>query len=911
MLAPVPAALTAAAIAAGALPSLASAASAGSSQEDDEELRDISADVCWHGDWTKDLCCRGDPTTHPECWDGVYSFGECCPNSDCWDGGFTYEQCCGEEHGPGGNAACWSLNFNHQHCCLANGTARNWADVMVDGVDYEQFYALDEFYTDAQYGDDFGYYSKGHVLHSKLGKAGLKETQQFAHFTTYPMALSPHFARVFCRLLFVMWIHLGERTPFRVIEMGAGSGQLASDIQQCVRENAIGIRPQVWRRWASAFEYLIMERSPALAKRQRERGLRNVAGDAQTTASCQPVLAALAASPACSGPAAAESPECWATERGTAASGASVVLSNELLDAFAPVKLRLSLYGSPNITDCGAWQEVRLVHTVHEQRLRTMLEVLGHSPQQIEGTVSELRAYTNTVFCTMANTSIGIEAQNRVPENTSCLALVFGLGELVNHLDLGVPAASHNMRMRIRKDMKLWSRLREVVQNLDGLLSESVAIPRDIYRQIRHQMRDAPEVEAHFLTETQTHHVPVTIGEERCEDLTWWFQAHEARLRRLARFYGSLGYPALHAVVRPGERNFIDLADCLLGPSGGFKLSIDYGANFEGLTHSLSIDPKNDGIFVPPIPHELMHGLPECHNFWPRCAGRIDWTTFVDFTNLAAAGERLGWHTLFYGPQSLLEHMSRFNLTVDGREYSVPGYAVHEPGWTSRHVANWYGREIMASDAETGGWVQRWTSFKALLLYKPSAEASPKPVLFPSWHLDTAETDPCWNFDFTTVPLSDWIPRQIARRGLSNARDALEQLTEDVNNQLGRDYALAYEEAQLAVRLVDWLVATMGCEALRPLQASSMLNNRGLWSGLQSRMARKWGPIWGEEALGRIASSVLERLAQGADLEAHATPPACAGQQTYVALCSESFGGVGGVMSPRRPEGGWPSPQGA
>ena len=27
-------------------------------------------------------------------------------------------------------------------------------------------------------------------------------------------------------------------------------------------------------------------------------------------------------------------------------------------------------------------------------------------------------------------------------------------------------------------------------------------------------------------------------------------------------------------------------------------------------------------------------------------AGRIDWTTFVDFTNLAAAGERRGWRTL-------------------------------------------------------------------------------------------------------------------------------------------------------------------------------------------------------------------------------------------------------------------------
>ena len=32
-------------------------------------------------------------------------------------------------------------------------------------------------------------------------------------------------------------------------------------------------------------------------------------------------------------------------------------------------------------------------------------------------------------------------------------------------------------------------------------------------------------------------------------------------------------------------------------------MSLDYGANFEGLAHSLSVDGTNDGIFVPPIPH--------------------------------------------------------------------------------------------------------------------------------------------------------------------------------------------------------------------------------------------------------------------------------------------------------------------
>jgi len=849
-------------------------------------LPDVSNDICWQGDWTRDRCCKGDATTHPDCWDGVYSFGECCPNADCWaDNSFTYEKCCSEDLGPAGNPGCWSTVFTYEHCCLARPNSQSWIDVMVGGVDTGEFYAMDEFYTDAQYGDDFGYYSTGRVLRAKAGK--VDDTQQFAHFTTYPMALSPHFARVFCRLLFVMWIQLEERAPFRVVEMGAGSGQLAADIQQCVKGNELGISPPIWRRWASAFEYVIMERSPALAQRQRERGLRVVAGDAQRTDSCPPVLAALAASAACSGGAVKGAPECVASEHGTAEAGASVVLSNELLDAFAPVKLRLSLYGEINVTSCASWQEVRLVHAIPKDELRLIVTALGHSDAEIESMFRTLERYTEEVFCGMAASSIGQEARERVPKDTSCLALALGLSELLHHVDLGVPSAPHNMRLRIRKDQKLWSRLREVVELIEQELHDSAVLPRNVYRQLRHQLRNAPDLEVRFLTVTNTRHMPVTISEQRCGELSWWFVAHEQRTMRLVEFYQSLGYPAVHLVVRPGEDRFIDLVDCLLGPTGGFKLSVDYGASFEALGHSLSIDPRNDGIFVPPIPMELMQDLPHCHAFWPKCAGRIDWTTFVDFTNLAAAGERRGWRTLFYGPQSALEHISNFNLSMVGRDgarrsYPVPGYSVLAGSWSSRHVSSWYGRETLASDKETGSWVQRWTSFKALVLEKPSAREAPRPVLFPSWHLDTREADPCWRLDPTTVPLSDWIPRQ----GKEDARKALETLTEEINDNLGREYQYAYEEAQLAVRMVDWLVATGGCESLRRPRASSLLGSEGLWKSLLARLRRVWGEMWGEEDVARVALGIVERLAAEPDeLDAHASPPACAGQQTYVALC--------------------------
>eukprot|EP00971_Amphidinium_carterae_P008599 169468-Amphidinium_carterae.1 len=231
--------------------------------------------------------------------------------------------------------------FNYESCCLAQTSGQSWVDTMAEHAMTDQFYTMDEFYTDAQYGDDFGYYSTGRVLRSQPGKA--HDTQQFAHFTTYPMALSlallggveVHSA---LRLLYVMWIELDERAPFRVVEMGAGSGQLAFDIQRCVQDlvaqgaggaggglkirvntlqwgtehqllqqsggSALGTdtnfhchvivcrlgdswvgfclrsssSAQHSRRWVASFEYLIMERSPALAKRQRERGLRVVAG---------------------------------------------------------------------------------------------------------------------------------------------------------------------------------------------------------------------------------------------------------------------------------------------------------------------------------------------------------------------------------------------------------------------------------------------------------------------------------------------------------------------------------------------------------------------------------------------------------------------------------------------------------
>mmetsp|Transcript_60357 Transcript_60357/g.127851 ORF Transcript_60357/g.127851 Transcript_60357/m.127851 type:complete len:928 (-) Transcript_60357:7-2790(-) len=862
---------------------------------------DISHSLCWVGGFTKETCCRGDATTSSQCWKDSFSFSECCPNAECWDDDrFTYDECCDEDRfGTGGNPACWSTDYTFEHCCMADGVGRSWVEVLTNGVDMGHFYSMDEFYTDAQYGDDFGYYSTGRVLKNLQATPEESETdaQQFAHFTTYPMAMSPHFGRVLCRMLLLMWIELGEQEPFRVVEMGAGSGQLGNDIRQCVKDNELGLDPSTWRRWAGSFEYQIMERSPALAKRQIKRGLRVVPGDAQSVHSCKDVLAAFTDSPACKGFKAGQvdtAPECVADAPAVEGGGISALVSNELLDAFAPLKLRLSTMGRLDVTTCSNWQEIKYLHVMQEKDFAEVSKALGHTPDYIREVLIGLRSFTSEMFCGIRNTTVGEAAAQCSPES-SCLAIVFGLSELLKHVDLQLPSAAHNMRLRLRKDYSVCHRFRDLTGKIDSAMEDVVVLPKHIYRQLRHELRSQQDVEVQFLATVQTWTVPVHLSSDRCATLQWWFDLHEERIQRLVDVYKPLGYPAVQFVVRPGERDFVELADCLMGPNRGFMLSIDYGASFEALGHSLSVDPYSDGIFIPPAPTELLTGLPECFSSWPVCAGRVDWTTFVDFTNVAAVGESLGWGTLLYGPQSVLEHMSTRLVQSEHRNYSVPGYGVLGKTWASRHIQNWYGRETLASTVESAGWEQRWTSFKALLMQKkpkssasggdPATRSSPAPAILasPSWHLDTQKADRCWSLDPSSLPLADWISRHPAQ----DPREALLQITQEISDKMGPSYSQAYEEAQFAVRLMDWLVASEGCAGLIPAKIAQFFEDPVVASELTARARKAWSGVWGESVVDRMISTILRPLLGGdsAPGEKRLSPSECLGREAHRALC--------------------------
>eukprot|EP00928_Gymnodinium_smaydae_P060690 TRINITY_DN4442_c0_g2_i1.p1 TRINITY_DN4442_c0_g2~~TRINITY_DN4442_c0_g2_i1.p1 ORF type:complete len:906 (+),score=91.96 TRINITY_DN4442_c0_g2_i1:49-2766(+) len=858
-------------------------------------LGDVSKSHCWIGAFTEEMCCR---QNNPDCWDEHLNMDECCPNADCWEGDYTYETCCSGKPGVG-NAECWGDVYNYARCCALSEPSTTWVDNLFNSQSTEAFYSFDEFYNDAQYGTDFGYYSTGRVMGA--GKAA-PDANEFAHFTTFPMALSPHFGRVMMRSVFLMWqeredANKREGVPtdeiFQVVEMGAGSGQLGQDIRDCVLQNCLGLPASVNERWQKVFRYTILERSPALASRQRERGLEVIVSDAQVADSCD-VLKSKAV-------------------RDNFA--ADVVISNELVDAFAPVKLKLSVFDLDNIDpgECTSWTEMKLLHLIKVQDVMGLFaQHLGiRNPSLV---VKQLRAFTNEFFCSAAETSVGKAAMSILPANTTCLAMVLGLSEIMEMTKLQIPAASNNVRLRLRKDHIVQQTLRRRVLDVQKQLNGYLAIPRKIYQELRNALKEHSahnNLDITFLIATKTKRLSVPITADRCHNhgIGAFLKRHAARARRLARFYHDLGYPSIYVLMRPGEEEFLRLTDCLLAKDKvGHVLTIDYGASFEPLSHSLSVDSNYDGIFVPPIPHHLMEELPHCHGDWTVCAGRIDWTTFVDFTNLAAVGNELGYETLFYGPQCFLEQMTMSpssSKEVDGSIGTVSGYSIIENvGWIERHTTNWYGPE------KGEPWEQRWTGFKALLQRVPPADArtgkrkrgahehsdpltkSIEPldakqyavVRAPTWHLDTTEIDPCWLYDPTMMPIADWIKINAVSTN-STAREVLTTLTAEVDRALGERFASGYEEAQLSVRLVDFVVKSVGC--------LSLSNPDSVSSKWRSWYKERWTDVWKGDVLDKVGPAVMDIIrSEARALAANTTqtsrhyPFECMARQTFRILCA-------------------------
>lgn len=115
-----------------------------------------------------------------------------------------------------------------------------------------------DFVDAALFAPAWGYYSTGAI---RFGEGG--------HYDTYPIALSPVFGEIVATRAFRQWQRCGRPTRFDVCELGAGNGQLCLDV--LVTAAARAAQATAWRAFDRALRYRIVERSPALAARQRAK----------------------------------------------------------------------------------------------------------------------------------------------------------------------------------------------------------------------------------------------------------------------------------------------------------------------------------------------------------------------------------------------------------------------------------------------------------------------------------------------------------------------------------------------------------------------------------------------------------------------------------------------------------------
>ncbi|HKP10794.1 MAG TPA: SAM-dependent methyltransferase [Blastocatellia bacterium] len=108
-----------------------------------------------------------------------------------------------------------------------------------------------DFMEAALYDAEFGYY---HTERLKIGAAGDFTTSSNVH---------PAFGATLARAFAELWREAFDGEPLTLAEMGAGTGQLAADLLAALRDEHAPL--------FSSARYLIVETSPAMQKRQRER----------------------------------------------------------------------------------------------------------------------------------------------------------------------------------------------------------------------------------------------------------------------------------------------------------------------------------------------------------------------------------------------------------------------------------------------------------------------------------------------------------------------------------------------------------------------------------------------------------------------------------------------------------------
>lgn len=108
-----------------------------------------------------------------------------------------------------------------------------------------------EFMQAALYDSELGYYNTARL---KIGAAGDYYTSSNVH---------PAFGAVLARAFAELWNELTGERPLTLVEMGAGTGQLAFDVMTAMRDEHGFVFDDL--------KYVIVESSPAMRARQQER----------------------------------------------------------------------------------------------------------------------------------------------------------------------------------------------------------------------------------------------------------------------------------------------------------------------------------------------------------------------------------------------------------------------------------------------------------------------------------------------------------------------------------------------------------------------------------------------------------------------------------------------------------------
>jgi len=119
---------------------------------------------------------------------------------------------------------------------------------LIERIKHEGPITFRDFMHAALYDPDLGYYNTEPL---KIGAAGDYYTSSNVH---------PAFGAVLARAFVELWSSSAE--PLTIVEFGAGTGRLASDVLSAMREEHAAV--------FQLLSYVIIETSPAMQKRQRD-----------------------------------------------------------------------------------------------------------------------------------------------------------------------------------------------------------------------------------------------------------------------------------------------------------------------------------------------------------------------------------------------------------------------------------------------------------------------------------------------------------------------------------------------------------------------------------------------------------------------------------------------------------------